>query len=344
MLQLKNETPFEVEIALFPDEHGVDTLYVTVKATFKIGKTLTVDDEQIPMVYADEYWGEPGQSSLKYAAELHLIKPSTDIVLIGHAQAPDRQLVKQLDVTLSVADQNKTVRVFGNRQWESGLLSLRMTPPEPFEMMPLIYERAFGGFHEINAEKGKILFESLNPVGSGFVGKRKEKEIKGLFLPNLEAPASLISQPKDQPPPAGFGYIAGSWEPRKLFAGTYDEIWQKTSAPYLPKDFNPCFFNAAHPDLICKSYLQGGEPVALINVSPHGPLNFKLPSCGLVANVRIAGSTETPPLNMETVLFEPDQSRFFMIWRGAVACDKSALKVEQIDVALQHLDLEGRKR
>jgi len=72
MLQLKNKTQFEATIAVFPNENAVDTLYVIVKATFLSGNKIEIAKNQSSIVMADEYWGEPGQSSLKYASELHL--------------------------------------------------------------------------------------------------------------------------------------------------------------------------------------------------------------------------------------------------------------------------------
>ena len=50
MLQLKNETPFAAAINLFPDPEGIDTLYVTLKATFAIedGQP-AVAEEQVPV-------------------------------------------------------------------------------------------------------------------------------------------------------------------------------------------------------------------------------------------------------------------------------------------------------
>jgi hypothetical protein len=342
MLQLKNTTSFEAGIAVFPDENGVDALYVTVKATFKLGKTLEVAAEQVPLVYADEYWGEPGQSSLKYASELHLTKPSTDIVMTGEACAPDKRPVSYLDVMLAVGDRKKVVRVFGDRRWINGILGLRISPPIPFESMPLVYERAFGGVHEIDPDKQKILFEAHNPVGKGFKGRRSKKELKGSWLPNLEDPERLITKPSDQPAPACFGYVAPSWEPRKSFAGTYDEVWQQKRAPYLPEDFDNRFFNSAHPDLIFNDYLTGGEPVSITNMSPNGPLKFELPVCDIEAAVRIAGRTENPPLNLETVLIEPNESLLSMLWRAALQCNKKTLKVEHVDINLKNLQINGR--
>ena len=125
-----------------------------------------------------------------------LIKPSTDIVMVGEACATDKRPVTQLDVSLAVADLRKTIRVFGDRRWDAGLLGLHMTPPIPFESMPLIYERAFGGFHEVSPEK--TLYEPRNPIGTGFKGKRSNKEFTDTMLPNLEDPADLIKKIRGQ--------------------------------------------------------------------------------------------------------------------------------------------------
>jgi hypothetical protein len=98
MLQLKNSSPFDAAIAVFPDESGIDTIYIVVKGTFQLGAKLTLAEEQLPPTQADEYWGEPGASSLKYASDMHLCKPSTDVALVGHAWPMDKPKVERLDV------------------------------------------------------------------------------------------------------------------------------------------------------------------------------------------------------------------------------------------------------
>lgn len=337
MLQLKNHSPFEPAICLFPNEKGVDTLYVIVKATFEIGAGLSIAEEQVAPVTADEYWGDPTSSSIKYASEMHLAKPSTDVILIGRARTPNNRAVQQMDVRLSVAERQKTLRVFGNRTWQNGSIS----EAEPFKSMPIVYEYAFGGKHEIDSEKPKILAEERNPVGRGFRGKRKSSELEGMKLPNIEDPACLVTNAGDKALPAGFAFISPSWLPRRSYAGTYDEDWQKNRAPYLPDDFNPRFFNAAHPDFTFDRYLQGGEPVALDNLSLDGPVRFSLPVCQLETSVRVAGKVESPHLNLETVLIEPGKARLCMTWRSQLTCDKKTLKVEQVNVRLLDLQLGG---
>ncbi len=334
MLQLKNNSPFAPSISLFPNEQGIDTLYVVVKATFTLGDQLSISAEQVPPVLADEYWQNPDDSSLKYASDMHLTKPSTDVVLIGQAWAPQEQQVSQLNVRLAVAERQKTIRVFGNRAWRDG----KPTVPTPFQCMPLVYEYAYGGTHVIDTEKQTMLAEARNPIGRGFVGKRKTQELEGMPLPNLEDPKSLIRKPGDEADPACFAFVSSAWLPRWPYAGTYDETWQKNRAPYLPDDFDLRFFNAAAPEFVFDRYLQGGESVELDNLSRHGPIRFQLPTCQLEAKVRIAARTETPPLNLETVLIEPEEDRLSMVWRAALPCDKQTLKVEQVDINL--LDLQ----
>ena len=79
MLQLKNTSPFAADLSVFANETAVDTLYVAVKATFELGSRLSVADEQIELIKADEYWGEPAESSLKYASEKVSIFTSADV-------------------------------------------------------------------------------------------------------------------------------------------------------------------------------------------------------------------------------------------------------------------------
>jgi hypothetical protein len=327
MLQLKNSTPFAANMALFPNEQGVDTLYLMVKASFKIGSKWVLADEQIPPVEADEYWGEPNESSLKYASDYHIGKPATDIVMLGNAYAPNATPVKQLDVSLEVGKVNKTVRVFGNRVWKNGSIAAA----EPFQTMPMIYEKAFGGSHitdEVN------LIDEKNPVGSGYVGKRSVSEMNNIALPNLEDPAMLIQKISDQPEPACFAFSSPTWKPRVNFVGTYDKTWQTQRAPYLPEDFNRRFLNMAHRSLIYPGYLEGGEQVRITNMHSSGDMQFNLPRVNIVSEVEVSNQLANPAFTLETLLIEPNQLQLSMVWRAALQCDKQTLKIKDISISL----------
>lgn len=329
MLQLENKTPFAANMALFPNEQGIETLYIIVKASFYIGDKWTLLEEQIPPVEADVYYGEPETTSLKYASDYHIGKPVTDIVMNGLACTPDQEEVTQLDVSLQVDSLKKTIRVFGNREWRDGLIST----PKPFKTMPLVYEKAYGGAHFINGEL--VSAEQRNPLGQGYAGSRKVSEMTGMPLPNLEDPYHLIKSHDDKPVPACFGFIAPGWEPRVKFVGTYDDIWQTQRAPYLPKDFDSRFFNMAHPDLVGTGYLKGGEAVSITGMHPSGKIQFNLPSVGLKSNISIQNEMYNPEFNLETLLLEPNQLRLSMVWRASLPCDKKALKIISATVSLR---------
>lgn len=330
MLQLKNKTPFATSFALLPDKTGIDTLYVMAKAGFNIGPQWTLLDEQPPPVEADIYRGDPQTTSLEFASDYHLGKPSTDIIMSGLACAADRREFKALDVSLSVGQLNKTIRVFGDRHWIDG----RISHPVPFQTMPMVYEKAFGGTHLVDGEVDSA--EQRNPVGCGYAGNRKSAQMNGVALPNLEDPQDLIRQYTDTPMPACFDFTAPAWQPRAQYAGTYDEDWQSARAPFLPQDFDSRFFNMAHPDLVYPGYLQGGEAVSISGMHPAGELNFDLPRLKPLSQFRMGGQNSSVNFNLETLILEPNLLQLSMVWRAAYPCDKKVLEIEEIIVSLRN--------
>lgn len=336
MLQFDNKSPFATALSVLPNRDGVDTLLIVVKATFTLSPTLAVAEKQAPVVMADEHWGEPGQSSVKYGGELHLGKPGTDVVLVGQAWAPQQRPLPESAVMLRVADRKKMVVVAGDRVWKGSSPSA----PKPFVSVPLVYERAYGGSHMVG---DRLYCEEGNPVGCGFVGKRSKSEFEGQPVPNVEDPLKRMFSLGDVVPPAGFGFIAPSWQARRQYAGTYDEAWQKTRAPYLPKDFDPRYFHAAPADFIFPRPFVGGEPISVAGASPDGPMNFELPRCRLDLSVTLAGKSQTPsPPSLETVIIEPDANRVCISWRSQISCDKQFLKVEKIHVNVAELTLSPK--
>ncbi|WP_196137593.1 DUF2169 domain-containing protein [Aliikangiella sp. G2MR2-5] len=326
MLQLKNTTPFASNVALFPNEHGIDTLYTMVKASFRLENGWVLADEQIPPQAEDEYWGEPSASSLRLASDFHTGKLATDIIMLGNAVAPNGQMVSQLDVEVNVGNISKSVKVFGDRIWKNGAI----TTAKPFNSMPVVYERAFGGIHQLDDES--ILAEERNPVGRGFQGKRSASQMEGTLLPNIEDPDELIQYPSDKPKPVGFGCCSPDWLPRRSFAGTYDERWQKTRAPYLPKDFDSRFLNVAHPDLIYSGFIQGGEFFSIKSMHPDGEITGELPRVSMQCEISVAGNKHRLPFFMETLIFEPNLKQVSMVWKAIFECDKQALKVSEIGI------------
>jgi len=176
--------------------------------------------------------------------------------------------------------------------------------------------------------------EIRNPVGLGFTGDLIPEEVNNWPLPNLEYPHQLIQSWSDRPAPACFAPVAGHWFPRNTYAGTYDTQWQQHRAPFLPEDYNPRFMNAAPEDQIYPGFLQGGEPVFIRGMHPDGDLSFSIPRIRLDCRVNVRGGVEQVPFLLETLILEPNQKQFSLVWRSAYPCDKRALKIEQINVTL----------
>ncbi len=328
MLQVKNKSQFKVHITVVPDKEGVDTLLIAVKGTFAIGEKVTIHPSQVAVAPADVYYGDPDSSSIKTPSDVSLPKPAVDFLLLGHAYTPGGQAT-QVDVSMRLGTGVKKIRAVGNRTWGSGIFGSKASPPQPFDKIPLTWECAFGGInvHPKSPEKKKS--EERNPAGKGFHHFGPPKE--GTPLPNLEPLHDAYRSWKDRPDPVCFAPIAGGWLPRRTFAGTYDQAWQDSRAPYLPKDFDPKFLQIAPPDQIIPG-LVGGEPVEILNASPNGRLSFALPAYAIEAQVSLGNSVEKPAMRLDTVLVEPDDKRVILVWRGALPCDKKALQVREVAI------------
>lgn len=340
MLQLKNLTPFESDIAVFPDENGIDAVFPMVKATFNLGREWTLADEQEPLTQVDEYWGEVGQSSVKRCSDYHIGKAATDILIQGHACAHSYQPVQELDVEIQVGVLNHCLKVFGNRFWQNG----HITQPQKFEKMPLVYERAFGGRIEQNGET--VDSEPSNPVGLGWKSRESNEGVQtidqhgpnafdGTPLPNIENPTQLVGSVSDSPVPAGIGPIAPFWHPRASYAGTYDEAWESERAPFLPEDFDKRFLNSAHPELAYPGFLKGGEQVYISNMHPEGAINFILPKVNLAAKVHRSNEASLCAFHLETLAIYPNELKACLTWRAKYSGGKSIGDIDEISVSLQ---------
>jgi len=331
---IDNKTPFAFEPLFLADEEARPLFVPIVKATYHIHEAplLSLAEEQVPVNFDGENWGDPEKSSCKYEPETAFIKPATDIVLIGHAYAP-KQSVTKVDVSLRVGPMQKVVRVIGDRYWVKSFGITSMTSPQPFERIPLIYERAFGGWDRSNSNPEKHTFEPRNPVGTGFRGKRGKFEEK-IRLPNLEDPRYPLKGFRDRPPPAGFGFTSPHWQPRAGFAGTYDKAWTKQRMPLLPTDFDRRFFNAAPQDQVAPGFLKADVAVEVINASPNGKISFNLPGvsppqCRVELRGRKDYLLET---RLDTVIINTDENLLFLIWRTNLELRTGPQDVVSIEV------------
>jgi len=329
---LAKATQATVELVPHVAPSGLQVIVVIVKQRFEIRprRHMLGRVSGAKAMLIDQPWDpdKPETSSTKLPSDLCIRKPSTDVILVAHAMAADRAKVRQLDVTMKVGPIEKTLRVFGTRVWFKALTGLMLTPPEPFEAVPLRWELAFGGYDV--ADPRKPLEEPRNPVGRGMAAD--PDSLVHQPGPSIEDPRSLITSHRSRPPPAGVGPIGRHWAPRRQYAGTYDERWMKERVPLPPADFDERFNQVAPPDQITPSYLRGGEPVLLANVSPDGPMKFILPRLAFGVATRVDGALTDHHPALDTVLLMPSDRTVDLVWRAAVPVPRPARRLEEIRV------------
>lgn len=341
---VENLTPFAVFQC---DKMGVGRVFhdtVVVKGTFALapGK-LRVARLQAPIVLADDYWDRSAaeRSSVKSAGEVVLVKPGTDVLVTGTVRSPGGRAVREWDVAVVVKDPDSTVlehraRVNGPRKWRyTSLRGWTLTDPEPAAEVPIRYELACGGaypdkrYSPAADGRRKWIVHRPNPSGTGFFDERALDPGKDHLGPQWQAPGRPALAMNVDAPLSGLGPVARHWSARTKWGGTYDAAWlartraevQRGLPADYPADFDPRFFQCAHPDLITKRHLLGDEIVALGGMAhEHDWLAFQLPGIEMTARLLDDGGTwlrqEMP---LDTVHVDLDAGAVYLCWRLTLA-------------------------
>jgi hypothetical protein len=232
-------------------------LALVMKLTFSItanGDCVPARAQQPIIITPDDYEAAkpPLVSAPSWDSDLMAFKAGTDVVVQGHAYSY-RQTAQTVDTELKLAEVSRTVRVHGDRRldWRSGRPVF--SPAEPFEMMPLRFDRAYGGCDQFYLAKvTDILMRELiktqpdlhletasdshyprNPAGRGFLVEMNRESSENMLLPNLEFPFDPITPERlaagspgnwmSAPLPATFDWISPAWFPRIAYLGLTPE-------------------------------------------------------------------------------------------------------------------------
>lgn len=308
MWTLSNRTPYAVERNWVRDRTGAHRWIVAVKASFDLSPkgALTLSEEQPPPALAPVHFGAPGLSSLRFDADLGLKKPGTDVVVNAHAHAPGGKAAPSVPVALTVGARRKVLLVHGDRIYVPGGST---SAARPFVTRPIRYEFAFGGTDLTAPDAKNHVLDLRNPVGRGVAYPAKKL---------AEKLAHVIEYPTGEPRtqgPAGYGAIDSWWEPRRRYAGTYDERWERDKKPFLPDDYDERFALSAPPDQCTQEYLRGGERVELVHMTPEGRLSFALPKLGFAFETMFSRRKEEHRADLVSVILEPEEHKVMMVWQ-----------------------------
>ncbi|MEM9458377.1 MAG: DUF2169 domain-containing protein [Myxococcota bacterium] len=328
MWGLDNRTPFAALGRIVIDENGSKHWLVTVKGAFKVGLggTVEVADDQPEPLLLPEYRGDDGESSLVYEADAIPLRPRVDVLVNGRAFAPEGKPTTQVNVTLNTPFFRKTIEVTGDRVFKSSVLGVTPSRPMPFVEIPLVYERAYGGFDQTDPDPAKQRMDPRNPVGCGLA--TKAAHLVGKPVPNLAYPGGRF----EATGPAGFGPICSYWEPRRSYAGTYNARWVEQRKPLLPADFDHRFYNTAPLEQQIEGRYRGGGRIDTINMSPQGPFGFEVPKIALGFSTHFS-SLFSPEVEhhhgeLKAIVLEPHEGRFFLLWQTSLACH---VRIDDVD-------------
>jgi hypothetical protein len=390
----KLEKPVVVEAAapdsrqamlLATDGKGRLIVSVHVKRTYQLLPTgeCRLADEQAPFLT-----GEPREPADGAAPdpddifpELDILpyKMTTDLIVMATAHARAGKPTKRMIAGIDCGELQYRMLVQGDRRaYFRADGQLAFTDAEPFEVMPLRYERAYGGADPtVPVPPMANLLDAMlphpgiyprNPAGRGYAVTAAREHVDGLLLPNLENPREALTPARlvcgtlenwwRQPLPWSCDWFDQSWYPRSMHLGGIPELMPDDDSQMeevrlgwiaagqrarfqkagIADIFDPRFSDAASPGLVLP-FLAGDETVRLIGMTPSGEVNLRLPGRAPRIAVRSAGKTiEVQPVP-NRILVSADEMGVYVVWHGAWLCPKRINDVTDVDVFVDNRKL-----
>ena len=258
--------------------HGLPRLIGLLKRTYDVDMEgyCSLADEQEVVFDGAEAHGESvsGLIPPPWTDEDTLaFRKATDVVVQGSAQtygAPAKEVVVEVAGPQHL---RRALRVTGDRFIEVGPNGgTRISEPEPFETMPITYDRAFGGLDQAALDRfGDIELDVLalvapellptavsrwhyprNPCGTGYLAHR-DSGLGGVRVPNVSFAHESFSAETfqgrgvlnwtDAPFPAGMDWFRGDWFPRCAYLGVIPDMASRSQLHEIVNQWAP-------PDLL----------------------------------------------------------------------------------------------
>lgn len=333
-MQLENHSEWSTAIATGWSKNNAWQYTLVVKAgyTFDLSGELTPMAESDPVHYADEFRGEPDTSSLMAASDIAPFKQGFELMLHGHVEVPEGATHHQFTLALHHGERpywQKTLALFGSRQWQRTLLGASPGEPHPITDTELTWERAFGGTEADLKEDDLLHRFDHNPAGLGW-SRKPRRQLTERPLPHLEQPPFLIN-PKDTPAPAGFGPLPAHWSPRLEPQQRLDSDKAMAGQCPYPPGMASTLFNAAPVDQQLPAAPQPGDVLQFNRFYQDNP-DLRVPL--VIPNAAVILRTPDQPdeslaLAWDTLIIDTDARTLHWVGRAGVASDPAITDARQ---------------
>jgi hypothetical protein len=324
-LDLVNRTPLAADLVTTDPQTGGPRLGILVaKGTFIVAEDGTVrPDLEAPLpILGDD---EETDLGLLPRDDLPREDDAFEVILLGRAYAPQGRSALRARVRLQLGSERRELSVWGDRVWQGEGKRARPGDPEPFTVLPLTWDRAFGGSCEVEIDRESFVTvdDPRNPAGRGFDPRERAKQFGKLLecpkgyprlpevrpLPNLEDPARPVQQWQDAPVPACWATVPMT---------TWLHVERGIASPGAPGEpsleLTPGIHHRAHPDLVIQRPAAGAT-VEVDGVRPEGPWRFALPRLRVLVDYTVGTATGTDELMPHMLLMLPEERRFVLVYR-----------------------------
>lgn len=325
-MELVNQTPVVADLRSGPlpitrNRRGL----LTAKATFRFDLQRAELDRDSPLGIA--LGPTPHEGGFLPKDITLRERDPFEVMLLGSVRRPGGEPVTHQRVRLAVGDTARELDVFGDRVWDG----MVMSEPLPFEIMPMTWDRAFGGTAEIEIDAGARVrvSDQNNPWGRGFDPKPYADGIADALgmpdgypklpteprpLPNLEYPHARIRSPRDVPFPV-------CWAPMpNECAVQIAHLFPLLSDPETEMSYEDQFemacasFRDAHPSWWIPRPARGAR-LQLSGVLPEGDVDLELPALRLFGDYIVGDRRGSRELAPQQLLVLADERRFTITYR-----------------------------
>jgi len=324
-MQLVNNTPVPCTVQVSELEGTPYRLgFLTAKATFFTDASGRVElDSQKPFPILGK--DEETEFGLLPSDAVPRRDSAFEVIVLGAAHGRGRPSHM---VELTVGEHRQQLLVLGDRHWvRHGQAAI--SQPVPFDVLPLRWDRAFGGSSEcwIDKDSAIDLEHPMNKYGRGFDAEKLARDYGQAFkapagfpklaadyrraLPNLEDPRSPIRRWEDEPRPYCWATL-----PTDIGAHmqrVYDHV-RTTGTPLAENEMLRMTYHRAHPDWILPRP-KAGAMITLMGMTKEGPWSFALPKLRVLADYELGERTGTRELEPHMLVLLAHEQRFYIVYR-----------------------------